>query len=587
MKRILSMMIGVLSITSLSAQHINQHISYTQIYDFIDELAGDGYIQVNSAVRPYTRDFIAQKLEEALIQEDKMSKRQRQDLIFYLNDYAVERDTLPKAYVHWTDKKHFDLGLVQPAFQYQNTLFKCRILPILGMDIIANQKGGIAKRWYGADLQMDIANHVSVYANLRDNSFNGKWMLRDKYFPTDNSKMYGARIAMSDYLNNLPGCEYKEASYGGDYSDMRGGIVAYCKWGSIGLVKDNIVWGDSYKSSNIFSGRAPSFPMITLNLKPVKWFELNYIHAWLVSNVLDTTNYYIENEGTAQEKLHYRPHNKFLAANMLTFTPIQKLNLSVGNAIVYAENNVQPAYFIPIAFYKSIDHFMTKGLRVENQNSQLFINLSSRNIPHLHLFASFYVDEIKFSRFKPSNPQTNPISYKAGFNLTNWPVRNLSLIGEYTRNQIICYKHSIETLSWKSNGYVLGHYLGDNSQEIYVSLHYKPIRGLYFDLSYTNAIKGNDYDYLRTDILNIISQKALKDIIWREDRVELNAVYEVFNNCYARVNLTYNDTRSSEPKTEPIVGENHMTAQQALNKFTPLFYQGQNFTITCGLNFSF
>ena len=209
MKRILSIMIGVLSITSLSAQHINQHISYTQIYDFIDELAGDGYIQVNSAVRPYTRDFIAQKLEEALTQEDKMSKRQRQDLTFYLNDYAVERDTLPKAYVHWTDKKHFDLGLVQPAFHYQNTLFKCRILPILGMDIIANQKGGIAKRWYGADLQMDIANHVSVYANLRDNSFNGKWMLRDKYFPTDNSKMYGARIAMSQYLNNLPGCEYK------------------------------------------------------------------------------------------------------------------------------------------------------------------------------------------------------------------------------------------------------------------------------------------------------------------------------------------------------------------------------------------
>ncbi len=587
MKRFLTLMIGAITFTTLSAQHINQHITYTQIYDFIDELATDGYIQVNSAVRPYTRDFIAQKLEEASHCQETMSKRQRSDLAFYLNDYAVERDTLPKAYVHWTDKKNFDLALVQPAFHYQNKLFKCRIVPLLGMDIIANQKGGIAKRWYGADLQMDIANHLSVYASLRDNSFNGKWMLRDKYFPTDNSKMYGARIAMSQYLNNLPGCEYKEATYGGDYSDMRGGIVAYCKWGSIGLVKDNIVWGDSYKSANIFSGRAPSFPMITLNLKPVKWFELNYIHAWLVSNVLDTTHYYVENEGTPQEKIHYRPHNKFLAANMLTFTPIPKLNLSVGNAIVYAENNVQPAYFIPIAFYKSIDHFMTKGLRVENQNSQLFINLSSRNIPHLHLFASFYVDEIKFSRFKPSNPQTNPISYKAGFNLTNWPLKNLSLVGEYTRNQIICYKHSIETLSWKSNGYVLGHYLGDNSQEIYVSLRYRPIRGLYFDLSYTNAIKGNDYDYLRTDILNIISQKALKDIIWKEDKVELNAIYEVFNNCYARINIAYNNACAAEPTSESIVGENRMTAQQTLDKFSPLFYQGQNFTITCGLNFGF
>ena len=587
MKRLIILTFCILSLFCVSAQRVNQHITYTQLYDFIDELATDGYIVLNSVVRPYTRDFIAQKLQEATQHQEHMSKRQQRDLAFYLNDYAIERDTLPKAYVHWTDKKHFDLGLVQPAFHYTNTLFKCRIVPLLGMDIIANQKGAVVKRWYGADLQMDIANHLSVYASLRDNSFNGKWCLSDKYFPTDNSKIYGARLAGPDLLNNLPGCEYKEATYGGDYSDMRGGIVAYCNWGSIGLVKDNIVWGDSYTCSNILSGRAPSFPMITLNLKPVKWFELNYIHAWLVSNVIDSTNYYIENAGTEQQRTHYRPHNKFLAANMLTFTPIANLNLSVGNAIVYAENNVQAAYFIPIAFYKSIDHFMTKGLRVENQNSQLFVNLSSRNIPHLHLFASFYVDEIKFARFKPSNPQTNPISYKAGFNLTNWPVKNLSLVGEYTRNQIICYKHSIEPLSWKSNGYTLGHYLGDNSQEIFVSLRYRPIRGLYLDLSYTNAIKGNDYEYLRTNIIDIISQKALNEIIWKEDRVVLNAVYEIFNNCYARINLVYNNTRTSEPTSEAIPGENRMTAQQTMDKFTPAFYQGRNITVICGLNFGF
>ena len=356
MKKLLFLVFCVLCVSALSAQRIGQHIAYTQIYDFLDEMAGDGYIHINSAIRPYSRDFIAEKLQEAALHQEKMSSRQQKDLMFYLNDYAVERDTLPKAYVHWTDKQHFDLGLVQPAFHYRNTMFKCRITPLLGMDIITNQKGSVVKRWYGADLQIDIANHLSVYANLRDNSFNGSWLLRDEYFPTANDKMYGARLSIPSYLNNLPGCEYKEATYGGDYSDMRGGVVAYCKWGSVGLVKDNIAWGDSYSCSNILSGRAPSFPMITLHLKPVKWFELNYIHAWLVSNVLDTTNCYVENAGTPQEKVHYRPHNKFLAANMLTFTPIPKLNLSVGNAIIYAENNVQAAYFIPIAFYKSIDH---------------------------------------------------------------------------------------------------------------------------------------------------------------------------------------------------------------------------------------
>ena len=113
--------------------------------------------------------------------------------------------------------------------------------------------------------------------------------------------------------------------------------------------------------------------MITLNLKPCKWFELNYIHGWLVSNVLDSTHYYVEENYTdSTSKIHYRPANKFIAANMITFTPIRGLNISMGNSIIYSENNVQAGYFIPIAFYKSIDHLLTKGLKVENQNSQVF-----------------------------------------------------------------------------------------------------------------------------------------------------------------------------------------------------------------------
>ena len=79
----------------------------------------------------------------------------------------------------------------------------------------------------------------------------------------------------------------------------------------------------------------------------------------------------------------------------------------------------------------------------------------------------------------------------------------------------------------------------------------------------------------------------MNEIIWKEDRVVLNAVYEIFNNCYARVNLVYNNTRTSEPTSEAIPGENLMTAQQTMDKFTPVFYQGRNITVTCGLNFGF
>ena len=138
--------------------------------------------------------------------------------------------------------------------------------------------------------------------------------MSDSEFPTAYDKISGAKITKPTFLNNLPGVEYKEANYGGDYSDMRGGIKAYTSWGSIGLVKDVITWGDNYNGSNIISGKAPSFPMVTLNLKPCKWFELNYIHGWLISNVLDSTHYYLEESDQGVLTKKYRPSNKFLAA---------------------------------------------------------------------------------------------------------------------------------------------------------------------------------------------------------------------------------------------------------------------------------
>ena len=51
------------------AQNIPQHISYSRIYDFVDELANDGFFELNSAVKPYSRLFITEKLLEAKQQE--------------------------------------------------------------------------------------------------------------------------------------------------------------------------------------------------------------------------------------------------------------------------------------------------------------------------------------------------------------------------------------------------------------------------------------------------------------------------------------------------------------------------------------
>ena len=601
--------IVLLCALSISAQRIPQAIEYTEIYDFIEELTTDGVISSNAAAKPYTRDAIARMLAEAQSKASLLNKRQKDDLQFYMQDYALELDTLPVYYSYghrhvtqWITPVS-NLSLADPSLHIltKNKIFKMRIRPILGMDIYANKKGMITKRWYGAEIQMDIAHHLSIWGSIRDNSWKGTGYLKDAYFPTEYDKIYGARLTKPGYLNNLPGVQYKESNYGGDFSDSRGGISLYAWWGSIGVQRERIQWGDAQHASNILSAHNPAVPMVTLQLTPCKWFQFDYFHAWLPSNVMDSTYYYSEREREGVTQREYRPANKFMAANMFTFMPIKYIQFSIGNSIVYAERNVQAAYFIPIAFFKSLDHLMTKGLGSENQNSQAFATITVRPTDHLRLYGSFFLDEFKFARLKKSNPEHNPVSYLVGFNWSGWPVKGLSLRGEFMRSYIACYTHSIAVLDYTSNSYKMGHYMGDNSQSIFVELAYRPVRGLRLVLNYTNDTKYNSYDYIRKNIGAIIAQKPFAEKIWRNDEINFRAVYEVFNNCYAHVDFSYNNTRAYAPKSARVAGEDRGwnadgTSQELsgdalvnyyLNKYTPVYLQGKNFTVTCGLSFGF
>ena len=594
-RKCLIILLLIVFVANLSAQNIPVSLSYTRLYDYLDELITDGVISAQTAVRPYTRKQVADMLVQAQAADSLLNNRQQADLAFYLNEFALERDTMVSNFLQYTDHSTFSLSLADPQFSYKtrDNNFKMRFRPILGGNITASKKGAIFHRWYGAELQMDIANHLSIWGSLRDNSWSGDWLSK-KYFPDGTARMNGARIhygasQQQPALSPLAGVQYKEANYGGDFSDSKGGINLHTWWGSIGIQRENISWGTAYHASNILSGRNPAAPMITLQLTPCKWFQFDYFHAWLVSNVLDSTYFYLENTtGGAEPVPNYRPYNKFMAANMFTFTPIKHLSLSFGNSIIYAEQTIQAAYLIPIAFYKSLDHLLTKGTRTQNQNSQLFASLSVRPINHLQLYGSFFVDEVKFKRFKPSEPENNPISYLVGFNWSGWPIKGLSFKGEFMRSYIACYTHSIDILAWTSNSYNMGHYMGDNAQSIYAELAYRPVRGLLLKLSYTNDTKYNSYAYQRDNISETISEKPFDKCIYRNNELRFDGIFEPHPNMYMTLSIGYNNAQGFDNlKENALPSEDLGNAQYYLDKFCPLYYQGKNFYVQGAFSFGF
>ena len=594
--------LGLLSM----AQNIPVPLTQVKLYDFLDELLADGVLVHQTAVRPYSRKQVATMLLEAQDADSLLNQRQKRDLAFYLNEYALERDTMVSNYVQYTDHSTYNVSLADPQFSYRSkdSMFKMRLRPILGGNLLMSKKGVIFHRWYGAELQMDIAKHLSIWGSLRDNSWSGDWLSKT-YFPTDNDRRLGARIhygasQLQPALMPIAGVQYKEANYGGDFSDSKGGISLYAWWGSISLQRENIQWGDAYHASNILSGRAPAAPMLALQLTPCKWLQFDYFHAWQISNVLDSTYSYNENTTKpGQQAINYRPMNKFMAANMLTITPIKQLSLSLGNSIIYAERNVQAAYFIPIAFFKSLDHLLTKGVATQNQNSQFFASFSVRPVEHLHLYGSFYLDEFAVKRLKPSNPENNPISYLLGFNWSGWPIKGLSLKAEFVRSYIAAYTHSIDVLTWQTNSYEMGHYMGDNAQSIYAELAYRPIRGMLLKMSYTNDVKYNSYAYLRVyrgadgiiregGISETLAQKPFDKAIFRNDVLRLDGMYEVHPNMYMTLSLEYNHARGFDNiKTDALPSEDIGNAQYYLDKYMPRYFQGKNLSVSAAFSFGF
>ena len=252
---ILFLTVFVFHFSSSRAQNIPVPLTEKYLYDFLDELATDGIIQLNTAVRPYSRQQVAQMMLRAQEKDSLLSRRQRKDVQFYLNEFSLELDTVPTQFVQYTDHETFNLSLCDPQFSYisrktavrgkkdtgeKKSMFKMQIRPILGMDLIGSQKGLIIKRWWGAELKMDIARHVSIWGSLRDISWNGQVGLRNKYYPDTYAKIDGAKLTKGQFLNNLPGVQYKEANYGGDFSDSKGGISVYAWWGSVSLSRETI-----------------------------------------------------------------------------------------------------------------------------------------------------------------------------------------------------------------------------------------------------------------------------------------------------------------------------------------------------------
>lgn len=497
------------------------------VYAFLEEMSAEGFIGPLGFAKPLSRHQIADALDSLSHRAPELNPRQRAAFNFHLRDYGKE------LHVGKDWERRLDL------FYHSDSIFQITVNPILGGTVTANQNGRRIHTRIGAEFHGTIRG-LGFYGSLQDNGVSEAW-------------------ALPPYLTPRPGQNYKTivSADRNDYNEAVGGVGYGWSWGDVSLVKDRYRWGSAPRNPNVFSGKAPSYAAVQLRLHPVKWLDFQYMHGWLVSEVLDSSRTYLTPHGNRRVQT-----NKNIAANFVTIHTNWKVDLTAGNSIVYSDDGVQPVYFIPFLFYKSADHtYSGTGSNELGQNSQMFFDVAVRSLAGFRFFATLFVDEVSLSNFWDADQHTNIMSFQVGATAYN-VVPNIHVTGQYTRTAPWTYRHQIPSTTFASNGYNLGHYLGENADEVYGRVTWTPKANLRVQASVSYARKGEPHRYeIVAGNANVTGLEFMESTVWQRTELGLEGAWEPLNGAVIFGRLSYSQTEGDSRYTAPLMAGDVLTGE--------------------------
>lgn len=459
-KRYKSIVVKILLLVIFPYLNLYSQVIYTplnsSVYNYLDRLASEQIINLNDEVKPYSRQKIADYLVATKKCVDKLNDVEKEELVWYEEEYADELKT--------KDERWF-------LYKHSDSLFSIRVTPMGGYGISRTGNSHGHTRWWGVSTYGTVSNWLGASFSYKDIGQYGENVDYKKDFTPERGY----------YINSYP-------TGGIEFSDVKGGINLNWNWGSVSLIKDDMRWGHGNYSQLILSDKPESYPQIRLFLKPVKWFRFYYIHGWLNSLVYDSSQFYYNHLESNDPVLSKKYINKYIAANMLTVTPIDNLDVSIGNSVIYS-GDLRPEFFIPFLYYKVMDHNTGRG-DVDDSNGQIYVDISSRNLQDCQFYLTLFIDSGSIRGLLNGDFHEWWGGYTLGVKKVNAIIPNLDLIVEYTKLSPWAYEHKYDTETFKHIGFVLGDWLGQNADQFRIQADYKYNRPLTVHLYIERLRKG-------------------------------------------------------------------------------------------------
>ena len=527
----------VLAFNSLSAQTVWENPN-ASVYSYLGRMAQKGLVVFDDAIQPATREQITIALNTLASNQNKLSDIERKELLFYKQEYnSIITDTTTISILvkdNYKRPRFFDIASKD---------FNLKIDPIVGDKFILGNGNSINQVSNGVQLWGTAGKHWGYQLYYRD--YTEKGTVRNYYtvqglsFKREEPTTGIIIVGLNDDRKI-------------NYSEVRANITYSFKKGMISFGKDRMLWGYGETGRIVLDQKAPSYPYIRFDYEPIKNLKFNYMHAWLNSNIIDSSSSYLTHTGgvSGDVRVVYKP--KFFATHTISYNFNNGLMASLGESVVYSDK-MDPGFLIPINLFKIYDNNKSNYLINAGANGQYFFQLSSRNqIKNTHLFTTVFIDELRLATILDTKKSRNQLGFTIGGSKTDIFIPYLTLGGEYTKVRPFVYNNLLPTQFYTQYDYSLGDWMGNNFDRLVVYGKYnpKPRLSLY---AHIQRIRKGGSGTIKQQYEAEPQPKFLFELQKNRFDVLLKANYEYYNNLYVfssfqfTHSISYNKKITDEP----------------------------------------
>lgn len=510
---------GVLGAQSnnLSFHEINQFLQTMETKGLIPLSSYGSFLTLNE-MRTLLNGIDTTKL--TLVEKEKLHYLILKELSFDKKN-SILTNNIKDGYSKYLHGENAEL------FESKDPIFSLKIRPVINLNFNRAFSELQQLKGWGWNLWGEIGENFEFRMDFMENSFTAK------------------QFDITSNYNRTPGRIYSKKDKGSyQFSETNGSMLYHNSFITIGITKEKMRFGSGISGQLVLSEKAPSFPSFYMKISPADWINIYSMHGWLISQVTDTLRSY--NTVIGKRDIEF---DKYFVMHALQLFPTSDLSITLGETIIYSDRNIYAGYLIPFLFYRSVDHQFTFGSGESGNNGSFFLELNTRPYKNLTAFVSLYIDEFSMANFLKGNDNRNQLGYTLG--IKSYPLSDgdLELNVEYTKILPWVYSNWIPTQTYKNAGYILGHYIGQNADQIYLEIIYTP----------TSKINAKLFGEVirRGGFINVSNQYSdpgeafLYGSKMSELNISLEVSYEILYNTYLHGSYKYSNLTDSDLSRSP------------------------------------